>query len=92
LEFYVGEDLGLEQWETKREKLGERGEGVKAEKEGLERRSVRQRWDSAHRHRPPSLRKIPHDVSSTARSLPWLLRRQRVRVEKGQGQLFLFLP
>lgn len=42
----------MEQWETKREKLGERGEGVKAEKEGLERRSVRQRWDSAHRHRP----------------------------------------
>lgn len=34
----------MEQWETKREKLGERGEGVKAEKEGLERRSVRQRW------------------------------------------------
>lgn len=76
---------------TKREKLGEREEGVKAEKEGLERRSVKVEMGQCTPPQTPFF-KIPQGIYSTAWSLPWLWRRQRVRVEKGQGQLFLFLP
>lgn len=55
MEFYVGEDLGLEQWETKREKLGERKVGVKAEKKGMERRSCEGRDGTEHTSTDPLL-------------------------------------
>lgn len=61
--------------------------GVKAEKEGMERRSCEGREGTEHTSTDPLM--ISHGICYTAPSLPWFLRR---RVERGQEQPFSFLP
>lgn len=91
LEFYVGEDLGLEQWETERGKLGEREVGVKAEEEGIERGSCKGRDGTGHPATDPLLYDIIWRMLHC--SEPSLVP-EKAESESGEGAgtAFLFSP